>query len=90
MHGYWIDRNDRLGDKDYEFFDWLPQRKVTDNLAIDGEVFYRTASTIGGKDSTGFNPGGIYDFDERNHLLLSAGRGLQHANDTNQFSWYLG
>jgi hypothetical protein len=27
--------------------------------------------------------------DEHNHLLMSAGRGLQNASDTNRFSWYI-
>jgi len=45
--------------------------------------------TIGGRDSVGFNIGAIYDFDEHNHLLLSAGRGLQNASATNVFSWYV-
>jgi hypothetical protein len=41
-------------------------------------------------DSTGFNLGGFYDFTEHHHLLFSAGRGIQHATETNEFSWYLG
>jgi hypothetical protein len=88
--GYWINQDERLGDKDYLFFGWLLQRKITDKLALGGEVFHQTASVIGGKDSTGLNLGGIYDLDAHNHLLFSAGRGLQNADDTNQYSWYLG
>ena len=82
--------DERLGDKDYLFFGWVLQRKITDKLTLGGEVFHQTASVIGGKDSTGFNLGGIYDLDAHNHLLFSAGRGLQNADDTNQYSWYLG
>jgi hypothetical protein len=60
-----------------------------DNLALGGELFHQTASTIGGKDATGFNLGGIYDFTDHYHLLFSAGRGLQNVPDSNQFSYYL-
>jgi len=45
---------------------------------------------IGGFDTTGFNLGGQFDFDEHNHLLFSAGRGFQNAAQTNLLSWYLG
>ena len=42
-----------------------------------------------GAYDAGFNVGAIYDFDEHNHLLMSAGCGLQNASDTNRFSWYI-
>ena len=63
---------------------------MTKQLAIGGELFHQTADTIGGKDSTGFNIGAIYDFDEHNHLQLSAGTGIQNASSTNLYSWYVG
>jgi hypothetical protein len=88
--GYWINQDNALGDKDYWFFGWLLQKKVTEKLVIGGEIFHQTADTIGGKDSTGFNLGAIYDFDEHNHLLVSAGTGIQNASSTNLYSWYLG
>jgi hypothetical protein len=88
--GYWVNQGAGTDDKNYWFFGWLLQRKVTDKLTLGGELFHQTADTIGGKDSTGFNLGAIYDFDEHNHLLVSAGRGIQGAADTNLFSWYVG
>ncbi len=60
-----------------------------DKLVIGVEVFRQTADTIGGKNSTGFNVGAIYDFDDHNHLLVSTGSGLQNASETNRYSWYL-
>lgn len=45
---------------------------------------------IGMAPSIGFNIGGIYDFSEQYHILFSAGKGLLHARETNEFSWYLG
>jgi hypothetical protein len=87
--GYWINHGGGTDDKNFWYFGWLLQRKVTDKLVIGAELFHQTADTIGGKESTGFNVGAIYDFDEHNHLLMSAGRGLQNASDTNRFSWYI-
>ncbi len=86
--GYW--NNPGAGNKNYWFFGWLLQRQVTDDLALGGEIFHQTADTIGGKPSTGFNLGGVYDFSEHYHLLFSAGRGLQNAASSNEFSYYLG
>ncbi len=88
--GYWINQDENLGDKNYWFFGWLLQRKITDKLTLGGELFHQTADTVGGVHSTGFNLGGYYDFDEHNHLLFSAGAGLQNALQTNIYSWYLG
>jgi hypothetical protein len=58
-------------------------------LVIGAEVFHQTATTIGGGNSSGFNVGAMYDFDEHNHLLISMGRGFQNAADSNKFSWYI-
>jgi hypothetical protein len=88
--GYWFNKYDTYGDKDHWFFGWLLQRKITEKLSLGGEIFYETADTVDGVDSAGFNLGGQYDFDEHNHLLFSAGRGFQHAQETNLYSWYLG
>ena len=88
--GYWINQDDNLGDKNYWFAGWVLQRKITDRLTLGGEIFHQTADTIDGVDSTGFNLGGQFDIDEHNHLLFSAGRGFQHAAETNLYSWYLG
>ena len=88
--GYWINQDDALGDRNYWFFGWLLQRKITDKLTLGGELFHQTADTVSGVDSSGFNIGGFYDFDEHNHLLFSAGMGLQNASQTNLYSWYLG
>ena len=87
--GYWVNHGGGTDDRDYWYFGWLLQRKVTEKLAIGGEIFYQTATTIDGRDSTGFNIGAMYDFDEHNHLLVSAGTGLRHSPESNQLSWYI-
>jgi len=105
--GYWINQDEKTGDRNFWFFGWLLQRKVTEKLTLGGEIFHQTAdtsgrsdsasfnlglptNTLGGKASTGLSLGGSYDFDEHNHLLFSAGMGLQNASQTNLGSWYLG
>jgi hypothetical protein len=85
--GYWV--NPGPGNQNYWFAGWLIQRQVSDNLALGAELFHQTADTIGGHDTTGFNAGGIFDFTDRYHLLFSAGRGLQQAQNANEFSYYL-
>lgn len=85
--GLW--NNPGIGNRSYWFVGWLLQRQVTKSLAIGTEIFHQTADTIGGRDTTGFNIGGIYDFNDHYHLLLSGGRGLQNAALANQFSYYL-
>jgi len=45
---------------------------------------------VGQRDSSGFTVGGFYDFTDNHHLLFSVGRNFQNANDTNQFSYYIG
>jgi hypothetical protein len=57
---------------------------------LGAEVFHETADAVDGVDSTGFNVGGVYDFAESSHLLFSAGTGIQNAEQTNTFSYYLG
>ena len=88
--GYW--HNPGLGNKDNWFFGWLLQRKITDKLTLGGELFHQTAETIittpSNKDSTGFNLGGTYDFNENYHLLFSAGRGIQNAQTNDAFTYY--
>ena len=85
--GYWI--NNATDARNHWFFGWQLQRKVTEQLTLGGEVFHNTEQVRGQGSSSGFNIGGFYDFDEHNHLLFSAGRGLQNAHATNEFSSYI-
>ncbi|MGA7384488.1 MAG: hypothetical protein WBW81_07300 [Methylocella sp.] len=96
--GYWI--NPGPGNKNYWLMGWVLQRKITGKLALGVELFHQTPNAIGGVPSTGFNfgsvpstgfnAGGIYDFTDHYHFLFSFGKGLQHAKETNEFSWYIG
>jgi hypothetical protein len=84
--GYWI--NPGAGNRNYWFAGWLLQYQVTDDFAFGGEVFHQTASSFAGRDTTGFNLGGVFDFTDHYHLLFSAGRGLQDAAASNEFTTY--
>jgi len=86
--GFWINPGPR--EKNYAFFGWVLQRKLSDHLAVGFELFHQTPTQIGGMQTTGFNVGATYDLTEHYHLLASAGKGLQHARETDAFSWYLG
>jgi opacity protein-like surface antigen len=86
--GYWI--NHGPGNKNFWYGGWVLQRKITDKLAIGAELFHQTADKIDKKDQTGFNVAAIYDFTDHYHLLFSMGRGIRHAKETNEFSWYIG
>ena len=88
--GYWINQDDHYGDKNYWFFGWLLQKKITERLTLGGEIFHQTADNVDHLDQTGFTLGGQFDFDEHNHLLFSAGKGFQNASETNLYSWYVG
>jgi hypothetical protein len=68
---YWIDHGGGTDDKDHWYFGWLLQKNVTDKLVIGAELFHLTTTTIGGKESTGFNIGAICDFDEHPPAALS-------------------
>jgi hypothetical protein len=65
--GYWI--NPGAGNKNFWFMGWQIQRKITEQLALGGEIFHQTATAAGGRDSTGFNIGGIFDVTDNHHLL---------------------
>ena len=85
--GYWV--NPGPGNRNYWFVGWLLQRQVTAHLALGAEIFHQTADSTGGRDTTGFNAGGVYDFNAHYHLLFSAGRGLQNAAAANEVSCYV-
>jgi hypothetical protein len=59
-------------------------------VTLGAEIFHTTGQVVNQGASTGFNVGGFYNFDEHNHLLFSAGKGLQNAAETNRVSTYAG
>lgn len=85
--GYWISHAPDI--KNHWFTGWQVQKEISEHVTLGGEIFHSTEQVAGQGASTGFNLGGYYNFDEHNHLLFSAGKGLKNANLTNQLSTYL-
>lgn len=54
---------------------------------LEGSAFEQLSEN---PSSTGFNLGSSYNFDEHNHLLFSASKGLQNAAERNGVSTYIG
>jgi len=73
--GYWI--NPGSGNRNWWFVGEVLQRRVTDRLTLGAEVFHETAQESDDEGDTGLNAGGIFDFDQTYHLLLSAGHTVQ-------------
>jgi hypothetical protein len=85
--GYLINR--AAGAKNSWFVGWEVQRELSDTLTIGAELFHRTGQLRGQGNSAGFNLGAIVNLDEHNHILLSAGKGLQNVSATNKASSYM-
>ncbi|MDB5970303.1 MAG: hypothetical protein JWQ90_2753 [Hydrocarboniphaga sp.] len=65
-------------------------RPVTGSLELGAEVFRETPDGKGGSAASGCNLAAVYAFNERWHVVASAGRGITRAPETNEFSYYLG
>jgi hypothetical protein len=84
--GYWI--NPGLDNKNYWFSGILLQYSFSDAFYLGGEIFYQTADTVDGRNSSGFNVGGGVSLIGPLQLLFSAGRGLTNVS-VNRFSYYI-
>ncbi len=58
------------------------------NLQLGVELFHQTADANGTLASTSVGLGATYDLNQTYHLLGYVNRGVQNANQTNQFSFY--
>ena len=63
------------------------QRDLSEKVTLGGELFYTSSQTAGESSRTGFNVGGLFNFSEKHHLLVSAGRDI-HGPD--RFLMYIG
>jgi len=73
--GYWF--NPGAGNRNYSFLGILVQRQVRDNLAIGVEFFHQTSQLVGARAQTNSNLGFIWDLNETEHVMASAGPVLQ-------------
>ncbi|MDR3689696.1 MAG: hypothetical protein P4L46_09990 [Fimbriimonas sp.] len=84
--GYW--NNPGPGNLNYWFTGLTLQCQATKNLMIGGEFFHTTQQVVGESSITAFNIGGVYDFDEGHHLMMSIGTGLRgNDNGTTYFAY---
>lgn len=84
--GYWI--NPGPGNHDWGYFGWLLQRQMLPEVNVGAEVFHTTTQTRDGGPQTLFNVGLVLDLSDLQHLLLSAGRGLQGSNEFQSYVAY--
>jgi hypothetical protein len=57
-------------------------------LQLGVELFRQTADGNGAPASTSLGLGARYDIDDTYHLLGYVRRGIQNADETDQYSWY--
>jgi hypothetical protein len=76
--GYWI--NPGSGNRNYLYLGWLLQRQLSEWLAVGVETFHTTPSTGDNVPETRFNVGAVIDLSKAQHILWSAGRGIQGPN----------
>jgi hypothetical protein len=73
--GYWI--NTAEDSKNWVFIGWQIQNQVTKSLSIGGELYHTSPEAVGSDPETRFNLGFVYDINKNNHLMFSAGKGIQ-------------
>lgn len=86
--GYLI--NNGVGNRNDWFFGWVAQYQLSEQWSLGGEIFHSTPPIVTQGSSTGITLGAIYQIDTRSQLLLSIGKGVQDAAQTNRVSTYLG
>ncbi len=84
--GYWI--NPGPENHDWGYFGWQLQRQILAEVNLGAEVFHMTTQSADGEPETRFNVGLIVDVSELQHVLLSAGRGLQGSNEFQSYLAY--
>ena len=82
--------NNGTGNRNDWYFGWVVLYQVSATWTLGGEIFHSTPQTVAQGASTGFTLGGIYQIDDHTQLLISAGKGLQDAAQTNRVSTYVG
>jgi hypothetical protein len=86
--GYLI--NNGPGNRNDWYFGAVAQYQLSRQWALGGEPFHSTPPVVTQGSSTGVTLGAIYQIDSRSQLLLSIGKGVQDAPQTNRVSTYVG
>jgi hypothetical protein len=84
--GFW--HNPGVGNRDYWFNGITVQIQTTKKLMLGGEIFHTTPQVSGVGDTTAFNVGGQYDFDDGHHLMFSIGTGLHGPDHGTMYAAY--
>jgi hypothetical protein len=74
--------------QDYCLAGAVVTHQFASNLQLGVELFHQTADANGTLPSTSVGLGATYDLNETYHLLGYVNRGVQNANQTDQFSFY--
>lgn len=85
-YGWW--RNPGAGQRNWHYLGWLLQRDLSARITVGGELCRRSAATLDGQASDGFNLGAILNLSERDHVLVSAGRNLSGDRETHLYLGY--
>jgi hypothetical protein len=86
--GYLI--NNGIGNRNDWYFGVVAQYQLSPQWSLGGELFHSTPPIVTQGSSTGVTLGAIYQIDSRSQLLLSIGKGVQDAAQTNRVSTYVG
>ncbi|MGH7979949.1 MAG: hypothetical protein ACREE6_11290, partial [Limisphaerales bacterium] len=83
--GYGI--NSLSGHENWGFVGLTLQKQIFDHLAIGGEVYHQTLyQTDFPNEGAAFNLGAVWDLNDHNHFLFSAGRSFSGRV---RFQWYI-
>lgn len=85
--GYEINRGN--GSRDFYQMGWAVTREIMRGFQLGAEVYHQSGEATGVPDSTGIDGGFIYDLTDNYHLMGAVGPGIQKANDTDRYSWYV-
>ena len=84
--GFW--HTPGAGLHDYWFSGITVQCQTTKKLMLGAEMYHTTSQAIGTGDISAFNIGGVYDFDEGHHFMMSLGTGVQGSNHGTAYAAY--
>jgi hypothetical protein len=85
-YGWW--RNPGDGQRNWHYLGWLLQRDLSPKLTLGGEFYRRSAATLDGQDSNGYNLGAIVNLSDRDHVLFSAGRDFSGDREAHVYLGY--
>jgi hypothetical protein len=80
--------NGGAGNRDWGYAGVVVQNQVMKNLLVGGEVYHRTSMQVGEQADTAFNLGAVFDFSERHHVMLSAGRSIDGPTELQVYVAY--